>query len=126
MLICDDDDDVFEETDLAMQNNDDDVPTVTSESSDVADEVIDVSSLKPADFALLPLVTELLQAHRSGDVHGAEQKMVELRRAARRVDRRLAALHHAVSEPAAEPEAAEALLQARTDLLARTKRARSA
>ena len=124
MLIGDDDDydNMLEETDAALQEEEEPPPVSTDNSSASIDESIDVAALRQGDFALLPFVAELVEAHRAGDAQAAEQKMNALRRAVRRVERRLGALQHAISEPAAEVDAAAALLEARKSLAARTKR----
>ena len=127
MLIGDDDDfeGMLEETDAALQDAEEEPPTpsATDSFSDAADDAgLDVDKLTQADFTLLPYVLELVQAHRARDASAAERKMADLRRAIRRVNTRLAALTHTVSGPAAEPGAAQALLEERQTLLARTKR----
>ena len=125
ILIGDDDDDVLEENDVALQEADDDAASVSAadSSSEAADDAgFEVDKLTQVDFALLPYIAELVQAHRAGDAQTAELKLAALRRAGRRVSTRLAALQHVVTGPAAEPTAALALLEAREALLVGTKR----
>ena len=54
-----------------------------------------------------------LEARRAGDVQAAEQKMRALRKHIRSIERRSAALQHAISGPITERDAAAALLEAR-------------
>ena len=120
----DDFDQILEENDAALQANEEAPPTPSAKDSfsDAADEGIEIDEITQADFALLPYVTELVDAHRAGDANAADLKMIALRRAARRANTRVAALTHAVSGPAAEPAAAQALLEAREALLVGAKR----
>ena len=126
MLIGDDDDydGALEETYGAPEEED--APVQTDASSDVADEEVAAADIRPEDFAtLLPLVTELVQAHREDKPQAATEKLAALRREVRRVEARFAALQHATSEPVdVEPAAAQNLLRARTELLASSKRKR--
>ena len=123
MLIGDDDDDVLEEAELDFQRglDEEEAPAVSTDASDVVEDVADLNDVSLKDFELLPYVEELVKAHHDGDAQAADRKMAELRRAVRRAEGRLAALQHSVSGPVAAPDAAQSLLSARTDLLARTR-----
>ena len=124
MLIGDDDDDILEETDAALLDDaaEEEEPGSDASASEAVGDSIEIDKLSAADFDLLPFVTELLRAHKTGDARAAEHKMVALRRAARRVERRLTALQHAVDGPAPPEAEAAKLLDARTALLVGTKR----
>ena len=125
MLIGDDDDydGVLEDTDVAVAEEE--IPAETDASSDAPEDSIDVWSLRKDDFELLPLVKEVARAKQAGDQLDLERKMAELRRAARLVDRKLAALQHVAdqnTERDRQIAAEQEVTNARTELLARTKR----
>ena len=124
MLVADDDDDIREEVEAEQQLEAElAAAEPTDASSEPGDESVDPATVTLDDVSLLPYVAALVQAHRSNGSKAT--KMTDLRRAVRHADASMAALQHAVSGPAADPAAAEALLRAREDLLARaSKRAK--
>ena len=126
MLIGDDDDydAMLEEGDATMEEEEPPVVETmsSSDAGSIVGEDVSVDDISLADFALLPLVYGVVEAHRTKDTKAAEAKMVALRRAVRKAEGRWALLQQANSEETAEPEAAEALLRARTELLESTKK----
>ena len=116
-------DNIQEENDAAYQDDYDEPPPVaTDSSSEVIDETVNVAALRQGSFAVLPYVLAMVEARRAGDVQAAEQKMRALRKHIRSIERRSAALQHAISGPITERDAAAALLEARQALVTKGKR----
>lgn len=92
-------------------------------SAAAADSRATASQVTPADFELLPYCAELVRAHQQGDgAQVVEQKLRLVRRAVRRAETRFNLI--AAAAGSADPEAAQSLLDARTELLERVTRKR--
>jgi hypothetical protein len=92
-------------------------------SAAAADSRATASQVTPADFELLPYCAELVRAHQQGDgAQVVEQKLWLVRRAVRRAETRFNLI--AAAAGSADPEAAQSLLDARTELLERVTRKR--
>ena len=125
MLVADDDDDVFEETDAALARYEDESPPLPAEVSSeaAADHAApEASDITHGDFSLLPLMREVVTAHQQKDPPTAQLKMAALRRAVRRAETRLAVLSHATSEAMPSLARARTVVQSRSELLKRSKR----
>ena len=123
MLERDDDDDVFEEYDAAIikEEERDEPPPVREEEAQeaAADDVVpDAADISIEDFALLPLVQEIVQAHRARDAATAQSKMTALRRVVRRAEARLAVLQHATAQTLPSAKRAQEMLDSQSSLVA--------
>ena len=112
MLVVDDDDDVLEGLEVEARE-DAYMAEAAPAASDAAitEELANqeycrhtLEGINADDFSLLPHVQALVQAHRTGGTHAAEEAMKALRRAARRAEACLATLRAAEAATSAEED----------------------
>lgn len=133
MLIGDDDDAILEQQHEDYEAYEthaetSELPAISAEERSAAaadDRGATAGQVTAADFELLPYCAELVRAHQQGeDAQAVEQKIRTLRRAVRRAETRLALVAAAAGGAAPDPVAAQSLLDARTELLERTRKRR--